>query len=227
MQSPDPELRYQALAALWSQQPTPDGAASCLTALQDVDSAVKAAAARFLGVSIDRNEPLESLAPTAIERLLTLLGDDDPDVRFECSRTLVKLGCVDAPILAALTDLFDDSDAHPALIAAIAELFSQFPADRALAPQRLVAALMHPAADVRTAAARSLAAFPETAASAQPRLIELLDDEDPYMREAAAVALGACPALDAATLLALKTACDDEDDVVAQTATAALAAHTH
>ncbi|HEY4259290.1 MAG TPA: HEAT repeat domain-containing protein [Schlesneria sp.] len=218
--------RYRALLAITSLGSTQQLLSSCASSLDDTDSGVRALAAKQLR-DLKLREKSESdvggEAWTAIgAKLQTLLGDDDPDVRFESARTLTHVTPRDAASRDLLLALLDDEETQPLILAvvvtAIGERIDLPPESLRSRFQRL---LGHPQAEVRENASAVVSRWGTAAAPLVLELITALDDDEPIVRENAAIALGNCGAKSEAVLKALEVAVTDEDEGVAEAARAA------
>lgn len=216
-----PEDRYRAVLALkavgtWSEQ-----LQWFQQALQDVDSGVRALAAKLLGESPrEEKSTATDFDWSNIEAALALrLTDDDPDVRFESARALGRIN----PQLTAprdlLVSLLEDEGTQPLMLAVVVSTLKERrdPECRILIP-RLKQLLHHPQAEVRENTAAIVADSPILAAGLVPDLIAALEDDEPLVRENAAIGLGIAGVRSADVLAGLLAATADEDEVVAQVA---------
>jgi CubicO group peptidase (beta-lactamase class C family) len=167
---------------LWSTgahpQGTPTSVASLVSALADVDTAVRRNGAAALG-------RLGSGGAAAAPNLVGALDDRDAVVRWNSAVALATIGSqAIGPLLRALADVRANVRRGAALA-----LGRMVPPPRdALRP--LTATLGDRDAGVREAAAGALGSFGTDAAAAVPALVALFADEDPYVNGKAAEAAG-------------------------------------
>lgn len=217
-----PEDRYRAVLALKAVGNWPERLQWFQQALQDVDSGVRALAAKLLGESPRAEKPTatDDVDWSTIEAALTLrLTDDDPDVRFESARALGRIN----PQLKAprdlLVSLLEDEGTQPLMLAVVVSTLKERrdPECSILIP-RLKQLLHHPQAEVRENTAALVADSPILAAGLVPDLTAALEDDEPLVRENAAIGLGIAGVRSADVLAGLLAATADEDEVVAQVA---------
>lgn len=208
--APSAEHRYRALQAVAFLAEPERAAELLLAALADADSSIRALAGRLLG----KAPAGPNMAP-----LQQALLDEDPDVRFEAARTMLRWGATDvaAPI-AVLTALLDDDGTQPLMLAAMVEVLRSVPEGRGALVSRLEKLLASDQGEVREETTAACSALGSAAAPHAIRLIELTDDEEPLVREHACRALGQLGINPPELRAALETAVNDEDELVAAAA---------
>lgn len=215
------EERVVALQAIQSLG-TPEEISRCaIDALADSDPSVRASAAKlFYTGKIPLTEPIV----VQLERLLT---DDDPDVRFEVARSLIRHQPSSAENAAkVLCSFLDEPETHPLMVAAVVTALTEAKisdetVNREL-EQRLFRLIDHERGEVREAVACAFAQWPRLTLVDIGRVLPLLDDTEPVVREKIAFALGESKLASEHIKLALQTATSDEDAEVARHATEAL-----
>lgn len=221
-QSASGEERLRALQAISLLAEANETSRIAHDALNDADPMVRAMAARLLGR--DGIEPSHETQA----KLVTLLGDDDPDVQFESARTLIRRKSNRAEL--ALPSLFarlDEAETPALMLAAVISTLTEADWDQQtieheLRP-RLTSWLEHDRGEVREAVAIAFAKWPTMAIHCVERLIPLLEDSEPVVREKIASALGQSGINSEAIRAGLETASTDEDSEVARVASEALA----
>ena len=189
--------------------------------LRDTDPGVKALAAKLFGLNAD------TITSEAQTDLTSLLGDEDPDVRFESARCLLRRSPNALPQASpVLLAFLDEPETDPLMLAATLNTFAEAPltadfANEQLQP-RLGRFLEHDRGEVREAASLIYARWPDIAKPDPDRLVASLDDVEPVVREKIAFTLGEIGIATDAIMTALKTATTDEDTEVAKAAAAAL-----
>lgn len=216
-----PEDRYRAVLAVSALSSLPERLQWLQIALNDVDSGVRALAAKLLGeFPKGEKSPAIDFDWAAIEADLALrLADDDPDVRFESARALGRI----RPQLTAprdlLVSLLDDEGTQPLMLAVVVSaLGERHDNECSILTPRLKRLLSHPQAEVRENSAAIVAESTTLAAGLIPELVTALDDDEPIVREKAAIALGVAGVCSPEVLAGLLAATTDEDEVVAQVA---------
>ncbi|MFO0918558.1 MAG: HEAT repeat domain-containing protein, partial [Planctomycetaceae bacterium] len=195
--------------------------------LHDADSAVRAGVSRWLarqatGAPRPGTEDDWRAIQPAWDKLL---GDDDPDVRFESARGLLALSTDHDAAREILLEFLRDPETQPAMqvsiLKTLSHLGARLPAEAG--PWRQL--LQSDQAEVREEAAKAvgICVLASTSDLASP-LFVLLNDEEPLVREEAARALGRSPVASAEILTALEAAVQDDDSLVAETAQSSLAA---
>ena len=213
--------RFQALQAIGALATPDEIARSATMALADADPTLRALAAKTLGIHPDcHSEDTET-------KLLFLLDDSDPDVRFEVSRALIRWKSTHhLRIVPVLLQFLDEPETDPLMVAAVvtalttADLSSKV-VDSFL-KSRLLTRLDHDRAEVREAVAVAFAQWPETASGSIDQLIPLLDDSEPVVREKIAFTIGKAATRNEHVIAALQVASKDEDSEVARVANEAL-----
>lgn len=229
----EPEERLRALQAIAVLSPSNEASLSALLSLDDADPTVRALAAKILGTNpstfpdhiegLNQNEARDHIQ----KRLIALVGDADPDVRFESARALIRQKSnrtdLAVPVLFAF---LDEPETHALMVAAVANAITEADltptmVDEQLLPrvQRLVE---HERAEVREAVANAFAKWPLMAAKNTDLLLPLLDDVEPIVREKIAQALGQAGVVNDRIKSALVAASQDEDAEVARQARNAL-----
>jgi len=222
--SADAEVRYRAIQAIAALGGEEESLNWLRQGLDDGDSAIRASAARQLLPRAGAGQRLEQEQIWASIRIRweQLLSDDDPDVRFESARGLLRLDPACQAATITLLMLLDDDETQPPMLAAILRALTEVtPADVAVAP-RWPRYLEHPQAEVREQAARALGTWGRQSVELATNLILLLDDEEPFVREEAARSFGHLGVSSSEILAALTMAADDEDELVATVAKASL-----
>lgn len=217
--SADDRLRaLQAIGLLGVKEETAQWAAH---ALHDADSSVRALAAKQLGTTT------ATLTPDAESQLATLLSDEDPDVRFESARTILKKETPNqTQAVSLLLSFLDEDETQPLMVAAIinqlvgTKALDQI-AETELLP-RLKRRLNDERGEVREAVATALARWPSLCPSIMDQVLPLLDDSEPLVREKIAEAIGHAGIANDVIRQALSTAAQDEDSEVARVATESL-----
>lgn len=194
-----------------------------LSALDDVDSALRAAAARALG----EMHCIEAL-PRLVRRLEQAAHEDDPEMEEELA------ALVDALVALAPPGGAGDSEQAREVVGTLAARLDGAAEEARLAiatvlgrigrveDEELVAQLLKdPSARVRRAAVEALARLEPGAASEPLRLA--LADESPHVRVAAAVALGHSES--AGVIADLQRLIHDEDPRVSAAAVRSIGAH--
>lgn len=213
--------RLRALQAISVRCNRDQIVASSQQAIRDPDPAVKALAAKLLGLNA------ETISADAQAQLTSLLTDDDPDVRFEAARTIVRRPSAAASqALPVLLAFLDEPETDSLMLAATlntiaaSELTTEFVHEQ-LQP-RMNRFLEHDRGEVREATSLIYARWPEIAKTDPERLVASLDDVEPVVREKIAFTLGEIGVATETIQSALQTASEDEDTEVAQVATTAL-----
>lgn len=220
-QASDPEQRLNALQAIGLLAAPADQMRWAGASLGDSDATVRALAAKSLGsVQSPLSEEME-------RQLVSLLTDNDPDVRFESARALIRRKSVQAgQSVAVLLAFLDEAETHALMIAAVINSLLAFELDAETANAqlrpRLLKWLDHDRAEVREAVSTAFAKWPEMASSCRDRLLPLLDDSEPVVREKIAETFGLAGIASEEIRSALKVASEDEDAEVARVATEAL-----
>lgn len=212
--------RLRALQAIRVRCNQEQIAQSSLHALRDTDPNVKALAARLLG------QNTEQISDETSSELESLSRDDDPDVRFESARALLRLAPqASGAALPVLLAFLDEAETDPLMLAATLNTIAESTIEQELMTKelqpRLLRFLKHDRGEVREAASLIYAHWPEIAKSNPEELITALDDVEPVVREKIAFTLGEVGASTDAIRSALETATTDEDTEVAKAATAA------
>jgi HEAT repeat protein len=221
------EERYHAWLAVTGLSSPEDIWELMIETLSDPEPELRAATAHWMASVINRQSfhpPADLRAPT-LERLTGLLTDGDPDVRFAVVEAHVALGECSPPVAEVVLSLIQDPATETTSLAGLVRLTSYLPM---LAPElvaRLGQWLTADSAELREAAAQTLAVWGPRSSPAVTALIVALDDEEPVVREAAAKALGHQEAVDDEWRHALQAACADEDPGVAAAAQEALSRH--
>ena len=190
-------------------------------ALNDADPTIRALAAKLLGNS-------ETSHTQAIkDRLILLLSDSDPDVRFESARTLIRRKNFHGnSSFSVLFSFLDESETHPLMVAAVVNTLSAADVPEQTInidmQPRLEKFLDHDRAEVREAVAIALAKWPVMAGKLTERLLPLLDDPEPIVREKIAQAFGRAGVVNDQIRSALELTSQDEDLEVAREAKDAL-----
>ena len=214
------EERLRALQAIGFLSSTEQLGQFASQALADSDPMVRALAAKLL--SRDGIVPGQE----TLNRLNSQLDDEDPDLRFESARTLLKnQGSENA--VRVITAFLSQQETHPLLLAAIINALAQSQITEGQANQFVAPSLQHllthEKGDVREAIASLFVKWPELVRAHRAEMLTLLDDEEPVVRERIAVALGQSGLHDDELKNALQVATKDEDPEVARVATEALA----
>ena len=213
--------RLQALQAVGSLCPPDESARWAAHAIHDTDPTIRALAAKLLGnVGNSASNETET-------QLLALLVDNDPDVRFESSRALIRRKTVQQDRAVTVLLAFLDEDETQALMAAAvvnalveADLCRRI-TEEELRP-RILRLLDHERAEVREAVANAFARWPGMSESCTDQLLPLLDDCEPIVREKIAETLGQAGIVSDSIISGLRSAVQDEDTEVARVATEAL-----
>lgn len=213
--------RYRALLAVISTAPPQEAVRWCRHSLRDVDSGVRALAAKSLGELKRRVIEGEVPWPEIGTELAARLHDEDPDVGFEAARSLGRVNPQFTDARDVLLSLLDDEGTQPLMIAVVVSALGERPdatGDAELLIPRLRQLLAHSQAEVRENAAAVVAGLGSVAAELVMELIVALDDEEPIVRENAALALGRSGVNLPQLLAALTAASDDDDEAVAAAA---------
>lgn len=218
--SPQFEDRYRALQAVIRQLPAEQAVTVVRHGLDDDDSVVRAGSARWLATQASQTPRPgdEDIWTSIAARWLTLLEDPDPDVRFESARGLIPLNTGHPSAAATLSELLEDDDAQPMMLAAVLQLFSSIRPDAGIPVPAWTRFLHHEQSAVREAAARSLGCWGTGSLELARELALLLDDEEPFVREEAARSLGTMQISSPEVIAALATAANDDDAFVAEAA---------
>ncbi len=213
--------RYRALLAVNALGESLDAMQWCRHSLDDVDSGVRAMAAKQLGEWKRRALECEMWLEVGAE-LAERLNDPDPDVRFEAARAV---GRVNPQLTLAhdiLISMLDDEGTQPLMTAVIVSALGErqdSDADAMIPRYRKM--LRHSQAEVRENVSAVVAGLGLTAAGLVVELVAALNDDEPIVRENAAVALGGSGVNTPQVLAALSTTTRDEDEGVAVAARAA------
>lgn len=215
------EDRIRGLQAINALCPAEEARRLANQALTDADPTVRALAARLVG---------NNAAPLSADldaRLQCLLNDDDPDVRFESARALLRCGSVQADqaiskLIAFLDEQETDALMMAAVVSTIVDASPNFSRVESELLPRLSRLIDHERAEVREAVACAFARWPQLSRACSPQLLPLLDDSEPLVREKIALALGQSGLTDDAIKAALSTAANDDDVEVARVAAEAL-----
>ncbi len=218
--SPQEEERYLALQAIAALTDRNQAVGWMIRGLQDAESSLRAAAARWLANQKGAGTEAELNAIHA--RWQELLQDADPDVRFEAARGLFTRAANHQPATTVLLALLNDADTQPVMLAAVLQALSQGSNPGEAPSIAWPHFLQHEQAEVREQAARALGHCGTRSAAQAQELFPLLDDEEPFVREAAAESLGQMGLTTDAILRTLETASTDDDAVVAEAVRAAL-----
>ncbi len=211
--------RYRALLAVISMASPPESVRWCRHSLRDVDSGLRALAAKSLGELKRRTVESDAAWPEISTELVERLGDEDPDVRFEAARALGRVNPQLTEALDVLLSLLDDEGTQPLMIAVVVSALGERPdADAEVLVPRYRHLLAHPQAEVRENVSAVVAGSGTVAAALVRELIAALDDDEPIVRENAAVALGRSGNNSPEVLAALTTAAGDDDEGVAMAA---------
>lgn len=216
----DSERRFRALVGLGTLLSPPELVPCLISGTEDADSAVVAYSARQLGLL--STDPQVVILDRIATRLTELLMHDDPDVRFEAARALVRGEQFHPQISEVLARFLEDPETQPVMIAAVVRTLA------AIRPPSPVLATYWPLLrensheEVREALADAAIKWGSSAVAWVPDLLNMLDDEDPFVREHAAHALAAIGLASEEILGALKTATEDEDEECASAAKTAL-----
>jgi HEAT repeat protein len=222
--SPDAEERYRALQAITVLADPAESVHWLRSGLDDLDSAVRAGAARWLASRVEltpRPGSAEDWNRIA-ERWAQLLSDDDPDVRFESARGVMQIDPANAAAVRVLAELLSDPETQPAMVAAILKVYRTIDRKNAIPTPEWLRWLRHDQSALREEAVRTLAHWGAGSPNLAQDLVPLLDDEDPFVREEAAKSLGAIGVSSPDIIAAWETATSDDDEIVAAAATASL-----
>jgi HEAT repeat protein len=222
-QAPSPDDRYRALLAVQSLGSSSQQLECCRSALADVDSGIRAQAAKKLR---DLRSHVQTLALSDQAELTAALNerlrDDDPDVRFETARTLGQLDPANKSAGALLLALLDDEGTQPLTVSVVVTALGErddLQAEDLLS--RFQKLLSHSQAEVRENVSAVISRWGTSAAPLVSELLQALDDDEPIVRENAAIALGGAGQASDEVLAALRQAATDEDEGVALAAKAA------
>lgn len=223
--TPDPlDRRYRAWTAVTTLLSPSEVWSQALRLLADSEPELRAAAAHWLAVTINRGAlDLTSERQVQIrEQTMSLLADADPDVRLAAAEAAVAWHVESPEVSRQVLLLLNDETTEPTSLALLSRLSGRLPdiADRSV--PRLAALLSADSAEVREASALALKQLGARSMPAATELVAALEDEEPLVREFAAQALGQHDSVDDTIRHGLQAACDDEDAVVAAAAQAAL-----
>lgn len=216
-----PEDRLRALQAIGLLASKDEAGQWATHSLRDTDSTIRALAAKTLGTAGI------TLTPEADAALVLLLHDEDPDVRFESARSLLRKASANkAKAVSVLLAFLDEDETQPLMVAMILNLISETGALEGLAETdllpRLKRRLQDERGEVREAIAVAFARWPAMCKPTIDDLVPLLDDSEPVVREKIAEALGQAGILNESIRTALTSASQDEDTEVARVASEAL-----
>lgn len=220
-QQEDPDQRLVALQAVGALANPSEKANLAHASLHDCDPTIRAFAAKLTGsVQSPMSQETEN-------RLVSLLCDPDPDVRFESARALIRRKSPQKKlILAALLPFLDERETQALMVAAVINALVEIELDPDTAnadlQPRLLNWIDHERAEVREAVSTAFATWPLMSLSCTIRLLPLLDDSEPVVREKIAETLGKSGADSEQIRAALKAASEDEDLEVARAAVEAL-----
>ncbi|MFO1044874.1 MAG: HEAT repeat domain-containing protein [Planctomycetaceae bacterium] len=220
-QAATPEDRYRAVLAVSALGDCSARLQWFQHALKDVDSGVRALAAKLIGEAPNHEKkPQVTFDWSPVEADLALgLKDPDPDVRFEVARALGRINPQLASPRELLISLLHDEETQPLMLAVVVSaLAERKDHDIPVLIPRLKQLLGHPQAEVRENTAAFVAGSQSLAAGLTLELIAALDDDEPLVRENAARALGTAGVRSPEVLAGLQMASADEDEIVAQVA---------
>ena len=222
-QSESAENRYRALLAVNAASKPLDAVRWCRLSLGDLDSGVRALAAKQLGEWKRRALECEAWTEVGAE-LADRLNDPDPDVRFEAARALGRVNPQLTSARDILVSMLDDEETLPLMTAVVVSALGerQDSEASALIP-RFQKLLEHSQAEVRENVSAVVAGLGLAAAGLVTELIAALEDDEPIVRENAAIALGEAGVDSQQVLAAISMAIRDEDEGVAAAARAAQA----
>ena len=222
MQAESAEERLRALQAIGLQADSEEVSRLAPQGLTDVDSTIRAVAAKLLGARVSAN------AGETDSKIAGLLGDDDPDTRFEAARALIrrKSSGHQAEAIQILFAFLDEEETQALMVASIinALVEADHLPDLGLAsflPQ-LERRLEDDRAEVREAVASAFAKWPALCEKVIDKLLPMLDDSEPIVREKIASALGQAGFVSPQILESLQAAANDEDTEVARVAQEAI-----
>jgi len=220
-QSKSADERLRALQAIGSRGQTAETEQWATYGLDDADPTIKALAARLLSATTT------TAAVDPATRLVSLLNDEDPDVRFEAARALIRRKSKHAAAARpVLLTFLDETETQPLMLAAVTNLLAEIDLDPATSVNELLLRLKklfgHDRGEVREAAAIAFAKWPAMATECSDLLLPLLDDSEPLVREKIAESLGQAGVNNDAIRAGLQAATDDEDTEVARVARLAL-----
>lgn len=218
------EDRYRALLAIKALSDAPTAISSCRQALVDGDSSLRALAAKQLGELRQANQPADASgdwSEIAFD-LAKLIGDQDPDVRFEAARSLQRIEPKDREAKQTLMQFLDNDQTQPLMLGIVVSALAEADEldETAMIP-RFRTLMTHDQPEVRENVSAAIAKFNKTARALVSELVVALEDEEPIVRENAAIALGKSSVNSTAIQTALQTAELDEDEAVANAAHAA------
>lgn len=217
---PNAEERYRALQQLTAANPTAHTVTEITRGLHDPDSAIRAGTVRWLAGLISRaSRPGTAENWQAIQSAWgRLLGDPDPDVRFESARGLIYFSVDVAAAAAVLMTLLAEADTQPVMRAEILRTLLKVPQAAVVASPDWPALFQHAQSEVREQAAALAGVWEPGNAERAAQLLPLVDDEDSFVREEAVRALGRIGVTSPELRAVLDGAIQDEDDVVARAA---------
>lgn len=218
------DSRYRAWTAVTTLSSPAEAFPHAVRLLDDNEAELRAVAGHWLAKVVERSslERTDDRAVTLREPLARLLKDTDPDVRLAAAEVAVAWQLVTPDVSRTVLTLLGDSATETTSLAALARLAGRLPEIADESVPRLAALLERDSAEVREAAAMSLAALGERTGPAAVALVTALDDEEPLVREFAARALGQQSAVDDSIRHSLQAATTDDDAVVAAAAQEAL-----
>lgn len=221
-QATTPESRLRALQAVGYLSNADDAAHTSAQVLQDSDPTVRALAAKLTGGS------KAAVATETESQLVSLLSDEDPDVRYESAKSLIRLKSPQASkAVDGLFAFLDEPETHPLMQAAVINALVQADLNAEQANQqvgpRLEKLIEQERAELREAVADAFAKWPTMGTACWERLLPLLDDAEPVVREKMALMFGQLGIDRPEIRSALETAAQDEDSEVARVAQESLA----
>lgn len=219
-----PEERYQALQAILTLSTDNEIVPWMLRALHDADSSLRAAASRWFAHQAEKSQSSgkNEIWPSVLPIWETMLGDSDPDVRFESARGILARNAEHDRATDVLLEFLNDPETQPVMLPAVLHALSlgTGPAENHNVVWEKLCE--HDRSDVREQTARTLGRWGARWAEWLPQLIALLDDEEPFVREEAARAIGALGTATEAVMSALNAAVLDDDAIVSEAAQTSL-----
>lgn len=217
--------RYHAMLAINRLGGFADAVPICRQGLRDLDSGVRARAARQLGdrAKLGMSSGEEEIWSAVADELIEKLTDEDPDVRFEAARAAGVIKPQAAQARDVLMEFLADPETQPLMVAAVLGVLAERSdiEEGSLIPQ-LRNLLGHAQAEVRENASYMVCRMAEGSRALVSELVTALDDDEPVVRENAAIGLGRAGVNRPQVLSALSTARQDDDEGVAAAARAAL-----
>ncbi|MBX3448664.1 MAG: HEAT repeat domain-containing protein [Planctomycetaceae bacterium] len=221
-----PEHRYRALMAVAYLAAPQDAWPLQCRALGDADGMVRSLAAKQIG-QLRRAEAGAQISDedwrSVVPQLESRLADNDPDVRFESARALLRIANDHAGAAAIIFEALAEEGTTPLMLAALADVLGDVAVDTGRVVDRLTALLSHSQAEVRENATSSLLKLGSVAQPALPAILRLVDDEEPWVRENAVKFLAQHGKATPEVLAALDIAASDEDTQIAELAKSARA----